>query len=79
MSGPEYPPSLDYVPGPEELEHAPLSPDYPLPDDASPTALSPGFVANSNSEEDPGEDPANYPADGGDDANDESSDDDDDD
>ncbi|GJZ59840.1 hypothetical protein Tco_0615656 [Tanacetum coccineum] len=28
MSGPEHPPSPDYVPGPEEPEQAPLSPDY---------------------------------------------------
>ncbi|GKD26505.1 hypothetical protein Tco_1232719 [Tanacetum coccineum] len=49
--------------------------DQPLPDDASPTALSPGYVADFDSEEDPEEDPN----DGGDDAGDESSDDDDDD
>ncbi|GJW02520.1 hypothetical protein Tco_1561376 [Tanacetum coccineum] len=61
------PPSLDYVPG---LEHPP-SPDYEpgpaaLPADASPTALSPGYVVVSNPEEDPEEDHADYPADGGD-------------
>ncbi|GKF22284.1 hypothetical protein Tco_0074606, partial [Tanacetum coccineum] len=43
----------------------------------SPIALSPGYVADSNPEEDPEEDHADYPADGGDD--DEPSDDDDDD
>ncbi|GJU25968.1 hypothetical protein Tco_1164589 [Tanacetum coccineum] len=77
---PEHPPSLDYVPGPEH----PPSPveDQPLPADASPTALSPGYVANSDPdsipEEDPKEDHADYPADGGD-GDDEPSDDDDDD
>ncbi|GKD78053.1 hypothetical protein Tco_1340674, partial [Tanacetum coccineum] len=49
---------------------APLE-DQPIPIDASPTALSPGYVANSNPDEDPEEDPeedhADYPADGGDD------------
>nr|GEX44765.1 reverse transcriptase domain-containing protein [Tanacetum cinerariifolium] len=47
--------------------------DHPLPDDASPTALSPGYVADSDSEEDPEEDPT----DGGVDGDDESSNDDD--
>ncbi|GKC15706.1 hypothetical protein Tco_1012488 [Tanacetum coccineum] len=71
-SGPEHLPSPDYVPGPEN------PPSLPLPDDASPTALSWGYVADSNPEEDPGEDHADYPADGGD-GDDESSDNDDDD
>nr|GEX04340.1 reverse transcriptase domain-containing protein [Tanacetum cinerariifolium] len=79
VSGPEHPPSPYYVPGPEEPEQASLSSDYPLPDDASPTALSLGYVAESDSEEDPEEDLADYLVDGGDDADDESSDDDDDD
>ncbi|GJY31271.1 hypothetical protein Tco_0414766 [Tanacetum coccineum] len=51
-----------------------------LPDDASPVALSSGYIADSDpaeDEEDPEEDPADYPANGGDD-DDESSDDDDD-
>nr|GEW73578.1 hypothetical protein [Tanacetum cinerariifolium] len=56
--------------------------DQSLPDDASPTALSPGYVADSDLEEDQEEDleedPADYHADGGDD-DDEPSDDDDDD
>ncbi|GKB95277.1 hypothetical protein Tco_0981414 [Tanacetum coccineum] len=55
----------------------------PLPADASPTSLSPGYVANSdpdeNLEEDPKEDHADYPADGGDDDDEPSDDDDDDD
>nr|GEU37523.1 hypothetical protein [Tanacetum cinerariifolium] len=67
------PPSLDYVPGPEY----PPSLDYSLPDDASTTALSPGYVADSDLEEDPEEDLEEDPADGGDDDDDESSNDDD--
>nr|GEX39721.1 hypothetical protein [Tanacetum cinerariifolium] len=65
--------SSDYVPEPEYLEYlvpsdveAPME-DQPLPDDASPTTLSPGYIADSDSEEDPKEDPeedpANYPTD----------------
>ncbi|GJY07187.1 hypothetical protein Tco_0374241 [Tanacetum coccineum] len=56
--------------------------DQPLPADASPTTLSPGYIADSDleeDEEDPKEDPAYYPADGGDNDDNESSDDDDDD
>ncbi|GKE41917.1 hypothetical protein Tco_1469201, partial [Tanacetum coccineum] len=45
--------------------------DQPLPDDASPTTLSPSYVADSDSEEDleenPEEDPTDYHVDGGDD------------
>nr|GFC09821.1 hypothetical protein [Tanacetum cinerariifolium] len=48
--------------------------DQPLPDDASPIALSPGYVVDFHLEEDP----TDYPADGGDDDDDESSNDDDD-
>ncbi|GKE35623.1 hypothetical protein Tco_1454945, partial [Tanacetum coccineum] len=58
--------------------------DQPLPDDASPTALSTGYVADSDPEEDPEEDleeepeedPTDYPTDGGDDDDDSSDDDD---
>ncbi|GJZ08648.1 hypothetical protein Tco_0542931, partial [Tanacetum coccineum] len=89
--GPEHPPSpveVPYVPEPEYPEYlvpsnveAPLE-DQPIPTDASPTALSLGYVANSDPDEDPEEDPeedhADYPADGGD-SDDEPSDDDDDD
>ncbi|GJX11735.1 hypothetical protein Tco_0201594 [Tanacetum coccineum] len=49
----------------EELE-GPMK-DQPLSADASPTALSPGYIANFNpeeDEEDPEEDPADHPADG---------------
>ncbi|GJW78578.1 hypothetical protein Tco_0140260 [Tanacetum coccineum] len=65
VPGLEHPPSPDYVPGPEEPEQAPPLP--PLPMNASPTALSPGYVANSDLEEDLEEDHADYPADEGDD------------
>ncbi|GJQ97800.1 putative reverse transcriptase domain-containing protein [Tanacetum coccineum] len=64
----------------EEIE-GPMK-DQPLSADASPTALSPGYIANSDPEEDkedPEEDPADYPADGGDNYDNESSDDDNDD
>ncbi|GJV90175.1 hypothetical protein Tco_1537988 [Tanacetum coccineum] len=63
------PPSLDYVPGPEEPEQAPPSPDYvpgpehaddeivaedqPYAEDASPTAQSPDYVPKSDPEADP--------------------------
>nr|GFA58611.1 hypothetical protein [Tanacetum cinerariifolium] len=50
----------------------------PLPTDASPTALLPGNIDNSNPEEDPEEDHVDYPANGGDNDDNESSDDDDD-
>ncbi|GJQ92387.1 hypothetical protein Tco_0003526 [Tanacetum coccineum] len=77
---PKHPPSPDYVPKPEYLEYlvpsdneVPIE-DQPLPADASPTTLSPSYVADSNLEEDleedPEEDPIDYPADGGDDDND---------
>nr|GEZ11855.1 hypothetical protein [Tanacetum cinerariifolium] len=64
---PEYPKYLAPAEAPIE--------DKPLPDE--PTALSPGYFADFNLEEDlkedPKEDPAYYHADGGDDADDESS------
>ncbi|GJX95089.1 putative reverse transcriptase domain-containing protein [Tanacetum coccineum] len=49
----------------EEIEG--LMTDQPLSADASPTTLSPGYIADSDSEEDnedPEEDPADHPADG---------------
>ncbi|GKF84056.1 hypothetical protein Tco_0248954 [Tanacetum coccineum] len=52
--------------------------DQSLPDDASPVALSPGYVPDSDPEEDSEEEHADYPADGGD-GDDEPSDDGDDD
>ncbi|GJZ94431.1 hypothetical protein Tco_0666634, partial [Tanacetum coccineum] len=68
------PPSSDYVPGPKE-------PKQPLPAAVSPTADSPGYIADSDLKEDPEEDPADYPTDRGDDDDDddESSEDDEDD
>ncbi|GKE29443.1 hypothetical protein Tco_1444827 [Tanacetum coccineum] len=91
VSGLEHPPSpvyLPYIHEPEYPEYlapsddeAPTE-DQPLPDDASPVALSPGYVLDSDSEKDQEEnseeDHADYPADRGD-CDDEPSDDDDDD
>nr|GEX69089.1 hypothetical protein [Tanacetum cinerariifolium] len=77
--------SLDYVPKPEYPEYlAPFNAketieDQPFLDDASPTTLSPGYVADSSSEEDHKEDPTDYLTNGEDDVDDESSNDDDDD
>ncbi|GJZ10985.1 hypothetical protein Tco_0545744 [Tanacetum coccineum] len=79
MPGPEHPPSfvdVPYVSEPEYPEYlassdaeAPLE-DQSLPADASPTALSLGYVADSDLdedlEEDPEEDHTDYHADGGD-------------
>nr|GEU96204.1 hypothetical protein [Tanacetum cinerariifolium] len=78
-----------YIPEPEYLEYlvqcdaeAPIK-DQPLPDEASPTTLSSGYVADSYSEEDSKEDPkedhADYPGNEGDDDDESSNDDDDDD
>ncbi|GJU67179.1 hypothetical protein Tco_1253438 [Tanacetum coccineum] len=83
ITGPEGPPSPDYVPGPEEPEQAPplpiyipfvLEPVYP----ESSLPGSPGYIPESDpeedleedDEEDPEEDPADYPADRGDDDDD---------
>nr|GFA26315.1 hypothetical protein [Tanacetum cinerariifolium] len=86
VPGPEHPPSpveIPYIPEPEYPEYlapsndeAPLE-DQPIPADASPTAASPGYVVDSDPEEDPEDDHADYPTDGGD-GDDEPSDDDDD-
>ncbi|GJY51677.1 hypothetical protein Tco_0442524, partial [Tanacetum coccineum] len=84
------PPSPDYVPSPEYPEYLartndeiPIK-DQPLPADASPTALSPGYVVDSDPleedlEEDPEEDLANYPTDEGEEEEEEDSSKDDDD
>nr|GEW57034.1 zinc finger, CCHC-type [Tanacetum cinerariifolium] len=59
-----------------------LMEDQPLSADASPTALSPGYIVDFDSEKDekdPKEEPADYPADRGDNNDNESSNDDDDD
>nr|GEW54228.1 hypothetical protein [Tanacetum cinerariifolium] len=56
--------------------------DQPLPTDASPTALSPGYVVDSDQEKDEKdhkEDPTDFPADIGNNDEDKSSNDDDDD
>ncbi|GKG28208.1 hypothetical protein Tco_0406535, partial [Tanacetum coccineum] len=77
---PPSPVEIPYIPEPEYPEYlvpsedeAPMA-DQPLPADASPAALSPGYVPDS----DPEEEHADYPADGGD-GDDERSDDDTDD
>ncbi|GJZ58309.1 hypothetical protein Tco_0613803 [Tanacetum coccineum] len=71
VPGPEHLSLPDYVPRREYPEYlvpsddeAPIE-DQPLLADASPTALSPSYVANFDMEEDPEEDPVDYPADGG--------------
>ncbi|GJX41756.1 hypothetical protein Tco_0256746 [Tanacetum coccineum] len=67
------PPSLDYVPGPEYLEYlAPSDDEIPVEDqplraDASPTALSLGYIDDSDPKEGPEEDPEEDPANKGDD------------
>nr|GEU49100.1 hypothetical protein [Tanacetum cinerariifolium] len=87
VSSLKHQPSLDnVVEYPEYLvpsdAKAPMG-DQALPNDASPATLLPGYIVDSDPEEDleedPEEDPADYPADGGDDADDDSFDDDDDD
>nr|GEV47974.1 hypothetical protein [Tanacetum cinerariifolium] len=55
----------------EDPKQAPPSLDYPLPDDASPAAQSPGYITDSDLEEDP----IDYLIDRGDDDDDESSND----
>ncbi|GKA38740.1 hypothetical protein Tco_0731291 [Tanacetum coccineum] len=81
VPGPEYPPSPAYVPEPEYLEYLVRSDveepmeEQPYATDSLPTTLSPGYVANSNPEEDEDEeDHADYPADGGDDDDDDDDD-----
>ncbi|GJZ77315.1 hypothetical protein Tco_0641987, partial [Tanacetum coccineum] len=98
VPGPEHLPSpieIPFVPEPEYPEYlvpsedeAPIE-DQPLPADASPVALSPGYVPDTDPKEDPEEDSeeehADYPADGedgddepsGDDTDDDDADDDD--
>ncbi|GJV59449.1 putative reverse transcriptase domain-containing protein [Tanacetum coccineum] len=74
VPGLKHPPSpvyLPYVLEPEYPEYlapsddeAPME-DQPLPVDSSPVALSPGYVSDSDPEEDSEEEHANYHADGG--------------
>ncbi|GKG42779.1 hypothetical protein Tco_0477077, partial [Tanacetum coccineum] len=67
---------LHYVPEPVYPEYIPpeddvfLAEEQPLHSATSPTAESPGYIPESNLEEDPEEDPADYPTDR-DDADDE--------
>ncbi|GJU88137.1 hypothetical protein Tco_1300560, partial [Tanacetum coccineum] len=74
--------SLDYVPGPEYPEYlAPSDEEVPVEDQPyavtdSPIALSPGYVADSDPEEDYEDGLVDYPANGGDGNDDDSSDDD---
>ncbi|GKB45081.1 hypothetical protein Tco_0890023, partial [Tanacetum coccineum] len=64
--------SPDYVPGPEYPEYlAPFDEEVPVEDQPyvvadSPIALSPGYVADSDPEEDYEDGSVDYPADGGD-------------
>ncbi|GKE62979.1 hypothetical protein Tco_1513346 [Tanacetum coccineum] len=67
----------DYVPEPIYSEYIPLEDEHvfppeeqPLPPVDSPTAMSPGYVADSDPEEDSEEEHADYPVDGGDDDDD---------
>ncbi|GKF77220.1 hypothetical protein Tco_0229690, partial [Tanacetum coccineum] len=92
VPGPEHSPAsieIPFIPDPEYPEYlvpsedeAPIE-DQPLPADASPVALSSGYVPDSNPEEDPEEDSeeehADYPADRGDGDDEPSGDDTDDD
>nr|GFB78391.1 hypothetical protein [Tanacetum cinerariifolium] len=72
MPGPEEPeqapPSPDYFPGPEHVDDKIVAEDQPYAKDASPIAQSPEY---DDDDEDPEEDPIDYPADGGDDGDDE--------
>nr|GEV21175.1 putative reverse transcriptase domain-containing protein [Tanacetum cinerariifolium] len=93
---PVNPPSTDYVPGPKELEHVPLSPDYVsrpeypeylAPSDEeilvedqsydtdSPIALSLGYIADFDMEDESKDGPIDYLSDEGDDDDDPSRDD----
>ncbi|GJR05936.1 retrovirus-related pol polyprotein from transposon TNT 1-94 [Tanacetum coccineum] len=86
VPGPEEPEqaphSPDYVPGPEYPGYLTLADDeivaedQSYADDASPIALSLGYVADSDPEEDSEDGPVDYPADGGDDDDDDDSSDD---
>ncbi|GKD31628.1 hypothetical protein Tco_1242406, partial [Tanacetum coccineum] len=83
VPGPEepeqVPPSPDYVPGLEYPEYLALADDeivaedQPYVDYASHVALSPGYVADSDPEEDSKDGPVDYPADEGDDDDDDDS------
>ncbi|GJY29641.1 hypothetical protein Tco_0405408 [Tanacetum coccineum] len=74
--------SPDYIPGPEYPKYLALSDEeVPIEDQPyaiadSPIALYPGYVADSDPEEDYEDGPVDYPADEGDGDDDDSSDDD---
>ncbi|GJZ42736.1 hypothetical protein Tco_0589991 [Tanacetum coccineum] len=84
VPGPEEPEqaplSPDYVPGPEYPTYLAPSDEEVLVEDQpyvvadSPITLSPGYVADSDPEEDSKDGPIDYPADGGDSDDDDSSD-----
>nr|GEW58464.1 putative reverse transcriptase domain-containing protein [Tanacetum cinerariifolium] len=81
MSGPEYPPSPEFVPEPVYPEFMPAEDDIlPAEEQPLPAASSPATKSDldEDPEDDPDEDPTDYPADEGDegDDEDESSDDD---
>ncbi|GJX27968.1 putative reverse transcriptase domain-containing protein [Tanacetum coccineum] len=71
--------SPDYIPGPEYPEYlTPSDAEIPIKDqphaaDASPIALSPGYIADSDPEDESKDGPTDYPADVGDDDDDDSS------
>nr|GEX57983.1 reverse transcriptase domain-containing protein [Tanacetum cinerariifolium] len=73
---------MDYVPGPEYPEYLATSDaeilieDQPHAIDASPTALSPGYIDDCDLEDESEDGLTDYPADGGDDDDDDSSGDD---
>nr|GEX20914.1 reverse transcriptase domain-containing protein [Tanacetum cinerariifolium]GEX27344.1 reverse transcriptase domain-containing protein [Tanacetum cinerariifolium] len=73
---PDYVPGLKYpgylAPADDEI----VAEDQPYADYASPIALSPGYVVDSDLKEDPEDGPIDYPANGGDDDDDDSFDDD---
>ncbi|GKF12840.1 hypothetical protein Tco_0050766, partial [Tanacetum coccineum] len=86
---PVAPPSLDYIPGPEDPQTPPVphdedesEPMFPLPPVDLPTAESPGYVTESDPEEDPEEyeddetedGPVDYPMDGEDNRDDDDGD-----
>nr|GEV44796.1 putative reverse transcriptase domain-containing protein [Tanacetum cinerariifolium] len=81
VSGPEYPPSLAFVPEPVYPEFMPAEDDIlpaeekPLLFAASPTTESPGYIDESDPDEDPEDDPekdpTEYPPDGGDEGDEE--------
>ncbi|GJR30272.1 hypothetical protein Tco_1106504 [Tanacetum coccineum] len=83
LEEPEQAPLLvDYVSGPEYPEYlAPSDEEVPIEDQLyvvvdSPIALSPGYIADSDPEEDSEDGPVDYPTDGGDGDDDDSCDDD---